>query len=175
MKLLSEKVIIIGGGPVGMFLALTLSNDLFKNIIILEKRSLPYKRNQIVILNQLFFIVADFNSIHNKLVRKIIEELEKPGRDPRQIIKVFSFDPNVRKIEDLQTGMVLPGIITNITKFGAFVDIGIKENGLIHISNLKDGFVSDPADVVHLNQQLQVKVIDIDIPRKRIQLSLKYV
>ncbi len=103
----------------------------------------------------------------------IIEELEKPGRDPRQIIKVFSFDPNVRKIEDLHTGLVLPGIITNITKFGAFVDIGIKENGLIHISNLKDGFVSDPADVVHLNQQLQVKVIDIDIPRKRIQLSLK--
>ena len=103
----------------------------------------------------------------------IIEELEKPGRDPRQIIKVFSFDPNVRKIDDLHTGMILPGIITNITKFGAFVDIGIKENGLIHISNLKDGFVSDPADVVHLNQQLQVKVIDIDIPRKRIQLSLK--
>ncbi|MCD6367235.1 MAG: RNA-binding transcriptional accessory protein [Bacteroidales bacterium] len=103
----------------------------------------------------------------------IIEDLEKPGRDPRQIIKVFSFDPDIRKIEDLHTGMVLPGIITNITKFGVFVDIGIKENGLIHISNLKDGFVDNPADVVQLNQQLQVKVIDIDIPRKRIQLSLK--
>ncbi len=106
-------------------------------------------------------------------IDQIIEELEKPERDPRQIIKVFSFDPNVRKIEDLQKDMILPGIITNITKFGAFVDIGIKENGLIHISNLKNGFVSDPAEVVLLNQQLKVKVIDIDIPRKRIQLSLK--
>jgi len=106
-------------------------------------------------------------------IEQIIEELQKPGRDPREHIKVFSFDPHVRKIEDLQTGMILPGIVTNITKFGAFVDIGIKENGLIHISNLKDGYVSDPADVVHLNQQLKVKVIDVDIPRKRIQLSLR--
>lgn len=106
-------------------------------------------------------------------INQIIKELEKSGRDPRQIIKVFSFDPNVRKIDDLQTGMILPGIITNITKFGAFVDIGIKENGLIHISNLKDDFVSDPSDIVQLNQQLKVKVLEVDIPRKRIQLSLK--
>ena len=106
-------------------------------------------------------------------IEQIFEELQKPGRDPREHIKVFSFDPNVRKIEDLQIDMILPGIITNITKFGAFVDLGIKENGLIHISNLKDGYVSDPADVVHLNQQLKVKVIDVDIPRKRIQLSLR--
>ncbi len=106
-------------------------------------------------------------------IDQIIEELQKPGRDPRKHIKIFSFDPNVNKIEDLQIGMILPGIITNITKFGAFVDIGIKENGLIHISNLKDGYVSDPAEVVHLNQQIKVKIIDVDIPRKRIQLSLK--
>ncbi len=103
----------------------------------------------------------------------IVEELKKTGRDPRQIIKVFSFDSSVRKIDDLQIGMILPGIVTNITKFGAFVDIGIKENGLIHISNLKNDFVSDPAEVVHLNQQLKIKVIDVDIVRKRIQLSLK--
>ncbi|HIE15785.1 MAG TPA: S1 RNA-binding domain-containing protein, partial [Bacteroidales bacterium] len=106
-------------------------------------------------------------------LNQIIEALEKQGRDPRQTVKLFSFDSNVHKIEDIRQGMILSGIVTNITKFGAFVDIGIKENGLIHISNLKNDFVKDPSDVVHINQQLKVKVLDVDILRKRIQLSLK--
>ncbi len=103
----------------------------------------------------------------------IIKELEKPGRDPRSVIKVFEFDKTIYKIEDLQIGMILPGIVTNITNFGAFVDIGIKENGLIHISQMADEFISDPAQIVNVHEQLMVKIIDIDIQRKRIQLSLK--
>lgn len=103
----------------------------------------------------------------------IMEELAKPGRDPRKIIKIFEFSKDVFKIEDLSIGMVLPGIVTNITNFGAFVDIGVKQDGLVHISNLKDEFVSNPVDVVSLNQHVTVKIIDVDIPRKRIQLSMK--
>jgi len=106
-------------------------------------------------------------------LKDIISELEKPGRDPRQQIKAFEFDQSIRTIEDLHTGMVVPGIINNITNFGAFVDIGIKHNGLIHISNLANRYVSNPADVVKLHQQVQVKIIDVDIERGRIQLSLK--
>jgi len=103
----------------------------------------------------------------------IMQELDKPGRDPRAAIKVFEFDPNVKTIADLKIGQVLPGIITNITNFGCFVDIGIKENGLIHISNLADRFVSDPTEIVSIHQHVQVKVLDIDLERKRIQLSMK--
>lgn len=103
----------------------------------------------------------------------IIKELEKPGRDPRSVIKVFEFDKTIYKIEDLKEGMILPGIVTNVTNFGAFVDIGIKENGLIHISQLADEFISDPSTVVSVHQQLNVKVVSVDIERKRIQLSLK--
>jgi len=106
-------------------------------------------------------------------LKDIMSELAKPGRDPRQQIKAFEFDHSIRTIEDLQTGMVVPGIINNITNFGAFVDIGIKHNGLIHISNLANRYVSDPAEVVKLHQQVQVKIIDVDINRGRIQLSLK--
>lgn len=102
----------------------------------------------------------------------ILDELEKPGRDPRAPIKVFEFDPNVRDIRDLQEGMELPGIITNITNFGAFCDIGIKENGLIHISKLADRFVKNPSDVVSLHQHVKVRVLDVDLERKRIQLKL---
>ena len=102
----------------------------------------------------------------------IMKELEKPGRDPRQTIKVFEFASDVHKIEDLKEGMTLPGIITNVTNFGAFVDIGIKEKGLVHISNLANRFVSNPNDVVSLHQHVQVKVLEIDIQRKRIQLSM---
>lgn len=102
----------------------------------------------------------------------ILDELEKPGRDPRSIIKVFEFDPNVKDIKDLKVGMELSGIITNITNFGAFCDVGIKENGLIHISNLSDTFVSNSADVVSLHQHVQVKVLEVDFDRKRIQLKL---
>ena len=102
----------------------------------------------------------------------ILDELEKPGRDPRSAIKVFEFDPNVKDINDLREGMELPGIITNVTNFGAFCDIGIKENGLIHISNLADRFVSNPAEIVSLHQHVKVRVLEVDLGRKRIQLKL---
>jgi len=105
-------------------------------------------------------------------IKDILKELEKPGLDPRKAAKVFEFDPNVKKITDLKIGMVLPGIVNNITAFGCFVDLGIKESGLVHISQLKDGFVSDVNEVVKLHQHVQVKVTDIDEARKRIQLSM---
>lgn len=103
----------------------------------------------------------------------ILQELDKPGRDPRQKIQVFEFDKNIRTLDDLQEGMELPGIVTNITNFGCFVDIGIKENGLVHVSQLADRFVSNPADVVRIHQHVRVKVMSIDHERKRIQLTMK--
>ncbi|WP_243349482.1 Tex family protein [Parabacteroides sp. FAFU027] len=103
----------------------------------------------------------------------IMEELDKPGRDPRRIIKVFEFDPTVKTINDLREGMKLPGIVTNITNFGCFVDIGIKENGLVHVSQLADRFVSDPTEVVSIHQHVQVKVLSVDFERKRVQLTMK--
>ena len=103
----------------------------------------------------------------------IMQELDKPGRDPRQQIEVFQFDPNVRTIDDLKEGMELPGIVTNITNFGCFIDIGIKENGLVHVSQLADKFVSDPTTVVSIHQHVRVKVLSIDHDRKRIQLTMK--
>ncbi len=106
-------------------------------------------------------------------LKDIMAELEKPGRDPRTKISVFEFAQGIHKIEDLYEGMVLPGIVTNITNFGAFVDVGVKQDGLVHISELKNEFVSNPADVVSLNQQVKVKVISVDISRKRIQLSMR--
>lgn len=105
-------------------------------------------------------------------IRDIIKELEKPGLDPRKAAKVFEFDPSVKKMTDLKTGMVLPGIVNNITAFGCFVDLGIKESGLVHISQLKEGFVSDVNEVVKLHQHVQVKVTEVDEARKRIQLSM---
>lgn len=105
-------------------------------------------------------------------IKDILKELLKPGLDPRKTSKVFDFDPNIKTFEDLKSGMVLPGIVSNITAFGCFVDIGIKENGLVHISQLKDGFVSDPSEVVKLHQQVKVKIIEIDTERKRIALSM---
>ena len=105
-------------------------------------------------------------------IKDILKELLKPGLDPRKTSKVFEFDPNIKNFEDLKSGMVLPGIVSNITAFGCFVDIGIKENGLVHISQLKDGFVSDPSEVVKLHQQVKVKIIEIDTERKRIALSM---
>ncbi len=106
-------------------------------------------------------------------LKDIQAELAKPGRDPRRGIKVFEFADGIFKIDDLQVGMVLPGIVTNITKFGAFVDVGVKQDGLVHISQLADRFISDPNEVVRLHQHVKVKVTEVDIPRKRIQLSLK--
>lgn len=102
----------------------------------------------------------------------IMAELEKPGRDPRQAIKVFEFDKNVKTIDDLKPGMILPGIVTNITNFGCFVDVGIKGNGLVHVSQLCRQFVSDPTTVVSIHQHVQVKVMSIDMERKRIQLTM---
>ena len=102
----------------------------------------------------------------------IMAELEKPGRDPRQAIKVFEFDKNVKTIDDLKVGMTLPGIVTNITNFGCFVDVGIKENGLVHVSQLCREFVSDPTTVISIHQHVQVKVIGIDMERKRISMTM---
>lgn len=106
-------------------------------------------------------------------LKDIIAELEKPGRDPRKAIKVMEFDKTIYKIEDLSKDMELPGIVTNITNFGAFVDIGIKENGLVHISQIVDRFITDPSQELSLHQHVKVKIIDIDFERKRIQLSMK--
>tara|TARA_R110001583_G_scaffold33438_4_gene112952 strand:- start:40423 stop:42549 length:2127 start_codon:yes stop_codon:yes gene_type:complete len=106
-------------------------------------------------------------------LKDIMEELEKPGRDPRQVIKVFQFKDGIYKIDQLELGMELPGIVTNITNFGAFVDVGVKQDGLVHISQLANRFVSNPADVVQLHQHVHVKVTEIDVARKRIQLSMK--
>jgi uncharacterized protein len=103
----------------------------------------------------------------------IIQELARPGRDPRQKFELFEFDRSVQTIHDLQPGIVLPGIVTNITKFGAFVDIGVHQDGLVHISQLADKFVSDPSQVVKINQKVKVRVLEVDIERKRIQLSMK--
>ena len=106
-------------------------------------------------------------------LKDILQELDKPGRDPRGPIKIFEFDKNVRTISDLREGMELPGIVGNITNFGAFVDIGIKENGLVHLSQLADRFISDPNEVVSIHQHIRVKVLSIDMDRKRIQLTMK--
>jgi len=105
-------------------------------------------------------------------LKDILKELEKPGLDPRKSAKVFEFDPNVKTIKDVRIGMIVPGIVNNITNFGCFVDIGIKESGLVHISQLKAGFVSDVNEVVKLHQHVEVKVTDVDEERKRIQLSM---
>ncbi|MBO5799872.1 MAG: RNA-binding transcriptional accessory protein [Paludibacteraceae bacterium] len=106
-------------------------------------------------------------------LKDIMDELEKPGRDVRQALKSFEFDPTVRSLEDVREGMVLPGIVTNVTNFGVFVDVGIKENGLVHVSQIADKFVSNPADVVALHQQVEVRVLGVDYERKRLQLSMK--
>ena len=105
-------------------------------------------------------------------LKDALKELEKPGLDPRKAAKVFEFDPNVRTIKDLKTGMILPGIVNNITAFGCFVDVGIKESGLVHISQLKEGYVADVNEVVKLHQHVQVKVVEVDEARKRIQLTM---
>ena len=105
-------------------------------------------------------------------LQDIMQELEKPGRDPRKAIKVFEFDKNVRTIADLREGMILPGIVGNITNFGAFVDIGIKENGLVHLSQLAERYISDPTEIVSIHQHVMVRVMNVDTDRKRIQFSM---
>ena len=106
-------------------------------------------------------------------LQDIMKELEKPSRDPRAPISAFEFDSRVRKPEDLHEGMVLPGIVTNITAFGAFVDIGVKQDGLVHVSQMANRFIKDPNEVVKLQQQVTVKVVEVDLNRKRIALSMK--
>ena len=103
-----------------------------------------------------------------------MNELEKPGRDPRDTVEAFEFDPNIHEVDDLEEGMILPGIITNITNFGAFVDIGVHQDGLVHISQLCNRYVKDPNEVVHLHQHVQVKVVEVDRRRNRISLSMKF-
>jgi protein Tex len=106
-------------------------------------------------------------------LRDILDELAKPGRDPRQEFEAFSFKEGVGKIEDLEPGMKLPGIVTNVTAFGAFVDVGVHQDGLVHVSQLADRFVKDPAEVVKVHQRVSVTVVDVDVPRKRIALSMR--
>ena len=104
----------------------------------------------------------------------IMHELEKPGRDPREAIEVFEFDPNVKEIDDLAEGMILPGIVTNITNFGVFVDVGVHQDGLVHISQLTNKFVKNPNEVVQLHQHVKVMVKEVDFRRKRISLTMRF-
>jgi protein Tex len=106
-------------------------------------------------------------------LQDILQELAKPGRDPRESFEVFSFEEGVNKMSDLKVGMKLPGIVTNITAFGAFVDVGVHQDGLVHLSHLSDRYLKDPNEVVTVNQKVQVTVMEVDIPRKRIGLSMK--
>ncbi|WP_139418782.1 Tex family protein [Chryseobacterium mulctrae] len=145
---------------------------------IIEKmaKDLGIKTNELVANKEKINLIEPEKYITEDIgilgIKDILKELEKPGLDPRKAAKVFEFDPNVKKITDLKTGMILPGIVNNITAFGCFVDLGIKESGLVHISQLKDGFVSDVNEVVKLHQHVQVRVTEVDEARKRIQLSM---
>jgi len=121
-------------------------------------------------INPKEFIEKDFGI---ETINDIIDELKKPGRDPRQTFEVFEFDKNIRTINDLRQGMQLVGIVTNITAFGCFVDIGVHQDGLVHISQMSNSYITDPNQVVKLNQKVKITVTDVDIPRKRISLSMK--
>ena len=103
----------------------------------------------------------------------IMAELDKPGLDPRGEVEKFEFDASIKTIEDLQEGMVVPGIVTNITKFGAFVDIGVHNDGLVHVSQMSNRYISDPSEVVKLHEHVMVRVTEVDLKRKRIALSMK--
>jgi uncharacterized protein len=125
-------------------------------------------------LKQLKAVAAKYNDRNQGVSpADLIDELAKPGRDPRKSFEIFSFDEAVREITDLKPGMVLPGVVTNVTAFGAFVDIGVHTNGLVHVSQISDRFVRDPAEVVKPGQKVQARVIEVDLARKRIALSLK--
>ena len=145
---------------------------------IVEKmaKDLGLKTNDLIANKEKIALVKLENYITPEIgilgLKDIVKELEKPGLDPRKAAKVFEFDPTVTNIKNVKTGMILPGIVNNITAFGCFVDIGIKESGLVHISQLKAGFVSDVNEVVKLHQHVQVKVVEVDEERKRIQLTM---
>jgi uncharacterized protein len=106
-------------------------------------------------------------------ITDILEELAKPGRDPRQAFESFAFAEGIEKVEDLEPGMRLPGIVTNVTAFGAFVDVGVHRDGLVHVSELSDSFVKDPRQVVHVHQRVAVTVVEVDRERNRIALSMR--
>ncbi|MBA4133465.1 MAG: RNA-binding transcriptional accessory protein [Flavobacterium sp.] len=145
---------------------------------IVEKmaKDLGLKTTELIGNKEKIALIKPENYITNDIgmlaVKDILKELEKPGLDPRKAAKIFEFDPNVKTIKDVRSGMILPGIVNNITAFGCFVDIGIKESGLVHISQLKEGYVSDVNEVVKLHQHVQVKVVEVDEDRKRIQLTM---
>lgn len=145
---------------------------------IVEKmaKDLGIKTNELIANKEKIALVKPENYITAEIgiltLKDILKELEKPGLDPRKAAKIFEFDPNVRSISDLKTGIILPGIVNNITAFGCFVDLGIKESGLVHISQLKEGYVSDVNEVVKMHQHVQVKVVEVDEARKRIQLTM---
>lgn len=145
---------------------------------IVEKMAndLGIKTNELIANKEKIAQIKPENYITSEIgiltLKDILKELEKPGLDPRKAAKIFEFDPNVKTIKDLRTGMILPGIVNNITAFGCFVDVGIKESGLVHISQLKEGYVSDVNEVVKMHQHVQVKVVEVDEARKRIQLTL---
>lgn len=145
---------------------------------IVEKmaKDLGIKTNELIANKEKIAQIKPENYITTEIgiltLKDILKELEKPGLDPRKAAKIFEFDPNVRSIKDLKTGMILPGIVNNITAFGCFVDLGIKESGLVHISQLKEGYVSDVNEVVKMHQHVQVKVVEVDEARKRIQLTM---
>ena len=145
---------------------------------IVEKmaKDLGIKTNELIANKEKIAQIKPENYITTEIgiltLKDILKELEKPGLDPRKAAKIFEFDPNVRSISDLRIGMILPGIVNNITAFGCFVDLGIKESGLVHISQLKEGYVSDVNEVVKMHQHVQVKVVEVDDARKRIQLTM---
>ena len=145
---------------------------------IVEKmaKDLGIKTNELIANKEKIAQVKPENYITAEIgiltLKDILKELEKPGLDPRKAAKIFEFDPNVKTIKDLRTGMILPGIVNNITAFGCFVDVGIKESGLVHISQLKEGYVSDVNEVVKMHQHVQVKIVEVDEARKRIQLTM---
>ena len=142
----------------------TMAKDLKTNVTnLIRNKALLQK---IVLTNY----ISDTKGLPT--LQDIIKELEKPGVDPREKAKMFSFDQNIKSISDLKTGQLLPGIVNNVTNFGCFVDLGIKESGLIHVSNLSDTFVKDVNAIVSLNKQILVKVLEVDVVRKRIQLAL---
>ena len=116
------------------------------------------------------FVEKDFGL---ETINDILTELDKPGRDPRKSFEAFEFDKNIREVKDLRAGMTLNGIVTNITAFGAFVDIGVHQDGLVHISQMADRYIKDPNEVVHLNQKVKVKVLEVDANRNRISLTMK--
>ena len=135
----------------------------------LKTAELIGKKDKIALIKPENYITNDIGIL---AIKDILKELEKPGLDPRKAAKIFEFDPNVKTIKDVRSGMILPGIVNNITAFGCFVDIGIKESGLVHISQLKEGYVADVNEVVKLHQHVQVKVVEVDEDRKRIQLTM---